>query len=84
MQAKAKRLARFKVELSENVEKSPDVADRQELSAVESQKFIGERSIESSRDYPNDSTTSDYEGSGTSSVIIGICPDMCPGMCLNS
>ncbi|KAI9194620.1 hypothetical protein LWI28_007679 [Acer negundo] len=78
MQAKAKRLARFKVELSENVEKSPDVADRQELSAVEMQKFVGEHSIGSSRDYPNDSTTSDYEGSGTSSVIIGICPDMCP------
>ncbi|KAH7573663.1 hypothetical protein JRO89_XS03G0188500 [Xanthoceras sorbifolium] len=84
MQAKAKRLARFKVELSENVEISPDVADqrfsinRQEHSAVDRQKFGGECAIESSRDYPNNSITSDYEGSRTSSIIIGLCPDMCP------
>ncbi|XP_044498043.1 SAC3 family protein B isoform X3 [Mangifera indica] len=84
MQAKAKRLARFKVELSEDVQISPDFADqrvstdRQEQSAVERQKIVGAPSLESSKDYLNENSLSDYEGLETSSIIIGLCPDMCP------
>lgn len=86
MQAKAKRLARFKVELSEDVQISPDVANqrvstnRREQSAVERQKVVGAPSLESAKDYPNDNSLFDYEGLETSSIIIGLCPDMCPGM----
>lgn len=87
MQAKAKRLARFRVELSENVDISPDAADhresnsKQEHFTVERRKLLGERAAESSRDY-NDSGTLDYEGPATSSIIIGLCSDMCPGIFL--
>ncbi|XP_031286799.1 SAC3 family protein B isoform X1 [Pistacia vera] len=83
MQAKAKRLARFKVELSEDVQTSPDVSNqrvstnRREQSAVERQKVVG-APLESAKDYPNDNSLSEYEGLETSSIIIGLCPDMCP------
>ncbi|KAJ4722309.1 SAC3 family protein B [Melia azedarach] len=83
IQAKAKRLARFKVELSENVEVSPDVVDqrfstlRREQAVVEKQKSIDGNPIESAKDYPNDNTLPDYEDSAAC-VIIGLCPDMCP------
>ncbi|KAL9407932.1 hypothetical protein AB3S75_046464 [Citrus x aurantiifolia] len=84
MQAKAKRLARFKVELSENVQISPEITDQKVSnsgrgqSVVERQKFVGGHSIESAKDYPNENTLSDNEGLEASSVIIGSCPDMCP------
>ncbi|XP_044486042.1 SAC3 family protein B-like isoform X3 [Mangifera indica] len=84
MQAKAKRLARFKFELSEDVQTSPDVADqiistnRHGQSAGERQKIVGAPSLESEKDYPNDNSPSDYESLETSSIIIGLCPDMCP------
>lgn len=84
MQAKAKRLARFKVELSENVQISPEFTDQkvsnsgQGQSVAERQKFVGGHSIESAKDYPNENTLSDYEGLEASSVIVGLCPDMCP------
>lgn len=90
MQAKAKRLARFNVELSENVQISPEITDKKVSnsgrgqSVVERQKFVGGHSIESAKDYPNENTLSDNEGLEASSVIIGSCPDMCPGMCLFS
>ncbi|KAH9765445.1 SAC3 family protein B [Citrus sinensis] len=84
MQAKAKRLARFKVELIENVQISPEITDKKVSnsgrgqSVVERQKFVGGHSIESAKDYPNENTLSDNEGLEASSVIIGSCPDMCP------
>ncbi|XP_024036736.1 SAC3 family protein B isoform X2 [Citrus clementina] len=84
MQAKAKRLARFNVELSENVQISPEITDKKVSnsgrgqSVVERQKFVGGHSIESAKDYPNENTLSDNEGLEASSVIIGSCPDMCP------
>ena len=91
LQAKAKRLARFKAELSETVQTSPpDIAD-QRLSAnrfqhnvEERKKLVGEHSTNSDGEFLNDSVLSDFEGMETSRVIIGLCPDMCPGMCLDS
>lgn len=58
-QAKAKRFARFKVELGQSVQSSPDIANRK---------------IPSNRP--------DHDGLEQPSIIIGLCPDMCPGMSL--
>lgn len=88
MQAKAKRLARFREELSADFENSRDVADLKvsasgrEQAIIQRQKFAGGHSIESS-DLTNNNISSDFEGSETSSIIIGLCPDMCPGIPLN-
>ncbi|PPS16804.1 hypothetical protein GOBAR_AA03809 [Gossypium barbadense] len=85
LQAKAKRLARFKTELSETVEtKPPDIAD-QRLSTTrfqhnveERKKHVGEQPMDSSGESLNDLVSSDFDGTEASRVIIGLCPDMCP------
>lgn len=90
MQAKAKRLARFKVELGDKVESSIDTAEkkvstnRHELSIVgRNKKLIPEDSTELAEDVASGSSLSEYEGSGPSSVIVGFCTDMCPGTSSN-
>ncbi|KAB2067712.1 hypothetical protein ES319_A09G247100v1 [Gossypium barbadense] len=85
LQAKAKRLARFKTELSETVEtKPPDIAD-QRLSTTrfqhnveERKKHVGEQPMDSSGESLNDLVSFDFDGTEASRVIIGLCPDMCP------
>ncbi|XP_020534168.1 SAC3 family protein B isoform X2 [Jatropha curcas] len=86
MQAKAKRLARFKDELSRSVENRPDFAEqktsigRLEQSKAERQQFIGRHSTVSGAggDFTDGNISSDFEGLETSSIIVGLCPDMCP------
>ncbi|GMI95866.1 yeast Sac3 homolog B [Hibiscus trionum] len=82
LQAKAKRLARFKIELSEPVRMNPpDIADkkmfttRSQHNVEEKKKHVGEQSMDSSGD---DTVLSDFDGTEASRVIIGLCPDMCP------
>lgn len=81
MQAKAKRLARFKVELDQTMSSSPDVVNqnisgnRNERPWVEKRKYVGEQSVEMEGDFPNLSENADLE---SSSIITGFCPDMCP------
>lgn len=87
MLAKAKRLARFKVELSKSEQNNADVANqkasgnRHEQSVLE-QKYVGKHLMDSASNFTNGQAVSDYEGSETSNVIIGLCPDMCPGIFL--
>ena len=85
MQAKAKRLARFKVELNAYVQGNPDFAgqkaSKHEQTMVESQKFVGNHPRELAGDFTN--FISDYDASESSSIITGSCPDMCPGVSLN-
>ncbi|XP_075655365.1 SAC3 family protein B isoform X2 [Castanea sativa] len=82
MQAKAKRLARFKVELNANVQGSPDFADQKankhEQSMVERQKYVGNHPPELAGDFTNGHVSSDYDASESSTIITGSCPDMCP------
>ncbi|GLT37106.1 hypothetical protein SLA2020_114420 [Shorea laevis] len=85
MQAKAKRLARFKPELSEAVEMRRTnkldekiSANRHQQSMEERRKFVGDNSTESAGDFIEGNASSDFEGLETSSVIVGLCPDMCP------
>jgi len=86
MQAKAKRLARFKVELSEPAKRSSIIAEpkfssvHHDLSMVQERKFIRETFNDVTGDFPPGSfDNGDVE---SSSNIVGLCPDMCPGMLL--
>lgn len=87
MLAKAKRLARFKVDLSKYEENNVDVSN-QTASAngheppVLKQKYVGGQIMDSAGNFTNSNAASDIEGLETSNVIIGLCPDMCPGMIL--
>ena len=91
MQAKAKRLARFKVELGDKVQSSTDPAEKKvsnnhhEPSIVGRNKIVPDHSTELVEDVASGNSLSEYEGSGSgsSSVIIGLCTDMCPGMSSN-
>lgn len=82
MQAKAKRLARFKVELSQPVQRSSIIAEpnvssvHHDLSVVQERKFVGETFNDATGDFPSGSfDNGDLE---SSSNIVGLCPDMCP------
>ncbi|KAK9009400.1 hypothetical protein V6N11_035939 [Hibiscus sabdariffa] len=82
LQSKAKRLARFRIELSEPVRMNPPVIADQKLSTTrfqhnveEKKKHVGEQSMDSSGD---DTVLYDFDGTEASRVIIGLCPDMCP------
>lgn len=89
MQAKAKRLARFKVELSKTPQNNPDIvepgvsANRHELSNVERNKLAAYKSTELAMDGTDGNALPEDEGVESSGIIIGLCPDMCPGMPLN-
>ncbi|KAJ7980171.1 SAC3 family protein like [Quillaja saponaria] len=83
LQAKAKRLARFKVELSKSEQGGPDIADQKDSAnlheqSVMEQKYVRGHSAESAGDLTNGHALSDYEGLNSSNIICGLCPDMCP------
>lgn len=88
-EAKAKRLARFKVDLSQqNVRDDSGIHQRgpsksQYQSVVDRPKFSAEDSVDSTDDFSDGNLLSDYQGLESSGVIIGSCPDMCPGMLSN-
>lgn len=86
MQAKAKRLARFKVELSKSPQSSIDIAERgvsatrPEQSNVERNRSVAYSFTQFARDATDGSALPECEGVESSGIIIGVCPDMCPGM----
>ncbi|XP_054786650.1 SAC3 family protein B isoform X2 [Prosopis cineraria] len=83
MLAKAKRLARFKVDLSKSEQNDSNIADRKasasrnEQSLLE-QKYVDGHSTQSTVNFTNGLAFSDSDGLKTSNIIIGLCPDMCP------
>lgn len=83
MLAKAKRLARFKVELSKSEQNNSDIAE-QKASTNRNEQFVLEHkyveghSTQAAGNLTN--ASSDFEGSETSNIIIGLCPDMCHGI----
>jgi len=87
--AKAKRLARFKVELVEVAHSklgsmdARDNSNRNEHSTTERDKCMSNQSLESSTNLAQGNSMPDYEALESSSIIIGLCPDMCPGILLN-
>lgn len=77
MLAKAKRLERFKDELSKSKPNNDDVADH--TASVSEKKYMEGNLMDSASDFTNGHGVSDNEDRETSNVIIGLCPDMCPG-----
>ncbi|KAJ6323509.1 hypothetical protein OIU76_010921 [Salix suchowensis] len=84
IQAKAKRLARFKAELSDDFENIRDVADQKIIASGREQAIVGRKilydgnSIESTGDLSNSNISPEFDGSETPTIIVGLCPDMCP------
>ncbi|XP_024633139.1 SAC3 family protein B isoform X2 [Medicago truncatula] len=76
MLAKAKRLERFKDELSKSKPNNDDVADH--TASVSEKKYTEGNLMDSASDFTNGHGVSDNEDRETSNVIIGLCPDMCP------
>ncbi|KAK9079988.1 hypothetical protein SSX86_001663 [Deinandra increscens subsp. villosa] len=82
LQAKAKRLARFRDELSEpeasyavNRNQKPLQPD---FLGMEKRKFVAEASDMTTGHLRNSNLQIDGEDQDSSTVIIGYCPDMCP------
>ncbi|XP_050373863.1 SAC3 family protein B [Argentina anserina] len=84
MQAKAKRLARFKVELNRSPQNGNDMVEqgisaiKSELSSVERNRSLAYSSTQLPRDVTDGNSVSESEGVESSGVIVGVCPDMCP------
>ncbi|CAH2054854.1 unnamed protein product [Thlaspi arvense] len=80
-QARAKRLARFKGEL-EPIAAKPVDTQLTKSSVNKAVKPLDNKqtfnSLESSRDALKGDALSDYESSEQPSLIVGLCPDMCP------
>ncbi|XP_051126724.1 SAC3 family protein B [Andrographis paniculata] len=81
--AKAKRLARFKDELSQPVQSSSTVRNqnipaKRSQTLHERQKFSDDPTADEMGDRSGGNFLSDNEGMVSSSVIVGLCPDMCP------
>ncbi|KAL3812744.1 hypothetical protein ACJIZ3_014012 [Penstemon smallii] len=84
LRAKAKRLARFKDELSQPVPSYSSVrvhdvpAKRQPQSMSEKQRFPEDPIMDVTGDLAEGNVFPDYEGATSSSSIVGLCSDMCP------
>ncbi|XP_057959584.1 SAC3 family protein B isoform X2 [Malania oleifera] len=83
LQAKAKRLARFKDELNQSVRASPNIVNPKLHSNrhehyMERQKLFGGYPVEAAGDFTNGNVLSDHDGLESSNIIVGLCPDMCP------
>ncbi|KAM0947738.1 putative proteasome component (PCI) domain-containing protein [Dioscorea sansibarensis] len=83
VQAKAKRLLRFNVELSQPMRKLQDLVKNKPLGKKQYGATVDTRTM---NDHPADATQAsasgctlpEYGGSEASDAVIGLCPDMCP------
>ncbi|KAL6963065.1 hypothetical protein U1Q18_038031 [Sarracenia purpurea var. burkii] len=86
LQAKAKRLARFKVEHSEPVQSTSGIGNPRfsgngrDQWLTERQKVMGEQPTDMAGHFPNGNVLSDYEGSESLTITTGLCLDMCPSV----
>ncbi|KAL8105219.1 SAC3 family protein B [Apium graveolens] len=83
LQAKAKRMARFKDELSQPEPSSLAIGNQKFPLRVYDQAVLGNQkskkeSLEMSSDNPSANISVEYEGQDSSSIISGLCPEMCP------
>ncbi|XP_020102832.1 SAC3 family protein B-like isoform X2 [Ananas comosus] len=76
--AKAKRLARFNVELSRPIEKMGDFSKQNTSSYRQNHASLAEHNALEPAEEANRSSVSDIEVSESSPVVVGLCPDMCP------
>ncbi|VFQ60197.1 unnamed protein product [Cuscuta campestris] len=84
LDAKAKRLARFKDDLEQPAQSDPIARDqrvvmkKQYQSVAEQQQLMEESSVDTPGDFSNRNAISDYEVPESSGIIVGSCLDMCP------
>ncbi|KAJ6800285.1 SAC3 family protein B isoform X3 [Iris pallida] len=83
MQLKAKRLARFHTELSQPLETVHDrVRDKFSGNKQDQAPFTpmknADKLVEDAREVATVGTISDNEALGSSTIVVGLCPDMCP------
>ncbi|XP_059655834.1 SAC3 family protein B isoform X2 [Cornus florida] len=83
LQAKAKRMARFKVELSQPLQSSPGNGNQKFSTnrpdwTMGRQKLMEEHSADMVGDLSSGNALSDLEAAESSNIITGLCPDMCP------
>ncbi|KAL1543164.1 SAC3 family protein B-like isoform X2 [Salvia divinorum] len=84
LHAKAKRLARFKDELSQPVPSHPtgknqkDTTKSHQLSLPDKQSLSGDPKMDMMVDSSSGNAFPDHEGTSSSTSIVGLCPDMCP------
>ncbi|KAL8047802.1 hypothetical protein ABFX02_07G023600 [Erythranthe guttata] len=83
LHAKAKRLARFKDELSQPVESHPTVRNQTVATKMQHHLTPEREREDPTMDVMGDTVggnfSSEYEGVASPSNIVGVCPDMCPG-----
>lgn len=83
LQAKAKRMARFKDELSQPEPISLGIGNQKVPlrvydQAVSDNQKSKKESLDMSADNPSANISAEYEGQDSSSIISGLCPEMCP------
>lgn len=59
-----------------------DNGNKNEHSMADPNKYLSNQSLELSGNVA-DGNMPDYEALESSSIIVGLCPDMCPGILLN-
>ncbi|XP_059655091.1 SAC3 family protein B-like isoform X2 [Cornus florida] len=83
LQAKAKRMARFKVELSQPLQSTPGNGNQKFSTnrpdrTMGRQKLMEEHSADMVGDLSSGNALSDLEAAESSNIITGLCPHMCP------
>ncbi|XP_073277101.1 SAC3 family protein B isoform X1 [Primulina huaijiensis] len=76
LQSKAKRLARFKDELSQP--KQNATTFKNQKHALEKPRPREDSKMDATADFVDIDVISDYQGGASSGSIAGVCPDMCP------
>lgn len=83
MQAKAKRLARFHIDLSRSLQTPNEPSSNRSSGSKDDQVLLGKKKSDDDPDEEASDTPgvlSDHEGRGSSKLVVGKCPDMCPGI----
>lgn len=76
LQSKAKRLARFKDELSQPKQNATTFGNQKH--ALEKPRPHEDSKMDATADLVDSDVISDYQGGALSGSIVGVCPDMCP------
>lgn len=80
MQAKAKRLARFKTELTQPLQNLRDISSHKPSESRQNHvPLVLQKADETAESATYGVSCSDHEGAESSKAVMGLCPDMCPG-----
>ncbi|XP_020590936.1 SAC3 family protein B isoform X2 [Phalaenopsis equestris] len=81
MQAKAKRLARFKTELTQPLQNLQDISWHKSSENRQKQvPLVQQKTDEHAEDASYGGNFPDHEGVESSKAVIGLCPEMCPDL----